>query len=51
MRSCCALDAVGQETRVCIQLGGGERFSATGLMVTERNYLEVYPYEVGSCLV
>lgn len=25
----------------------GEQFSATGLMVTHRNFLEVYTYEVG----
>lgn len=42
--ACCALDAVGQETRVTSGLGG-ERFTATGLMVTDRNWLEVYPYQ------
>jgi DNA topoisomerase III len=39
----CAKDAIGYETTIHIELGG-EHFSASGLMVTERNWLEVYPY-------
>ncbi|GAB4819974.1 hypothetical protein N2152v2_007020 [Parachlorella kessleri] len=42
--ACCAKDAVGFETKVHIDVGG-EGFTATGLMVTERNFLDVYPYE------
>lgn len=41
--ACCAPDAQGQETRVTIEVAG-EGFSATGLMVTARNWLDVYPY-------
>jgi DNA topoisomerase-3 len=41
--ACCAPDAQGQETRVAIEIAG-EGFSATGLMVTARNWLDVYPY-------
>ncbi|DBB17906.1 hypothetical protein WJX82_005956 [Trebouxia sp. C0006] len=39
----CSKPAVGFETRleICV---AGEGFSITGLMVTERNWLEVYPY-------
>ncbi|CAM9520656.1 unnamed protein product, partial [Discosporangium mesarthrocarpum] len=43
--ACCSKDAVGHQTKVhaCC---GGEEFTATGLMVTERNWLDVYePYE------
>ena len=43
-RSCCSKDAEGQETRVTIDLGG-EGFTATGLMVTERNFLDIYRYQ------
>jgi DNA topoisomerase-3 len=39
----CAPDAEGQETRVALALGG-EAFSAAGLMVTARNWLDVYPW-------
>ncbi|KAL3140647.1 hypothetical protein ABBQ32_005213 [Trebouxia sp. C0010 RCD-2024] len=39
----CSKAAVGFETRLEIQVAG-EGFSTTGLMVTERNWLEVYPY-------
>ncbi|DBA87673.1 TPA: hypothetical protein ACH3X1_004680 [Trebouxia sp. C0004] len=39
----CSKPAVGFETRleICV---AGEGFSTTGLMVTERNWLQVYPY-------
>ncbi|GLB36997.1 putative introduces a single-strand break via transesterification at a target site in duplex DNA [Lyophyllum shimeji] len=42
--ACCSIDAKGFETTVDVECGG-EHFSATGLLVLERNYLEVYPYE------
>ena len=41
--ACCAADAEGQETRVAVDVGG-EEFNATGLMVTARNWLDVYPW-------
>jgi DNA topoisomerase III len=42
--ACCSDDARGQATTVDLDLSG-ERFSVTGLVVLERNYLEVYPYD------
>ncbi|XP_013142940.1 PREDICTED: DNA topoisomerase 3-alpha [Papilio polytes] len=42
--ACCAKDAQGQETTVTIHLAD-ETFSASGLMIIARNYLEVYPYD------
>ncbi|XP_020670289.3 DNA topoisomerase 3-alpha [Pogona vitticeps] len=42
--ACCSQDAKGQETTVEIDIAK-ERFVAHGLMILERNYLEVYPYE------
>lgn len=39
----CAPDAEGLETKVSIEVGG-EEFYATGLMVTARNWLDVYPW-------
>jgi DNA topoisomerase-3 len=42
--ACCARDARGRQTNATAQLGG-ERFDARGLMVDERNFLDVYPYE------
>lgn len=42
--ACCSKDAQGFETTVNIQIAE-EQFSASGLMVTAKNYLEVYPYE------
>ena len=42
--ACCSRDAQGQETTVRVELAG-EEFSAYGLMVTEREWLDVYPYE------
>ncbi|GIL96392.1 hypothetical protein Vretimale_2261, partial [Volvox reticuliferus] len=41
--ACCSKDAIGSETQVEIDIGG-ERFRTTGLMVIERNWLDVYPY-------
>jgi DNA topoisomerase-3 len=42
--ACCSKDARGSQTNIsiCIPENGGETFSATGLMVLERNYLDVY---------
>jgi DNA topoisomerase-3 len=42
--ACCSEDAKGQATDVEIQYGE-EFFGAHGLVVLERNYLDVYPYE------
>lgn len=42
--ACCSEDAKGQETNVEIEIAG-EKFTATGLMIIARNYLEVYPYD------
>lgn len=46
--SCCSLDAEGQETRVNIDIAG-EGFTATGLMVTARNFLEARPRCLQPC--
>ena len=42
--ACCSKNAQGQETTVKCVLAG-ETFSASGLMIHERNYLDVYIYE------
>jgi DNA topoisomerase III len=42
--ACCSDDAKGQATTVDIDLSG-ERFTVTGLVVLERNYLDVYRYD------
>ncbi|KAG6840476.1 hypothetical protein C0991_006459 [Blastosporella zonata] len=42
--ACCSEDAVGWQTTVEV-VCGDEFFSATGLIVLERNYLDVYPYD------
>lgn len=42
--ACCSEDARGQETTVEIEING-ELFTASGLMIIARNYLDVYPYE------
>uniref|UniRef100_A0A914C8T8 DNA topoisomerase n=1 Tax=Acrobeloides nanus TaxID=290746 RepID=A0A914C8T8_9BILA len=42
--ACVSRDASGQETKITVEMGG-EEFVATGLMVEDRGYLEVYPYE------
>jgi DNA topoisomerase III len=42
--ACCSDDAKGTSTTVDLDLSG-ERFTATGLTVLERNYLDVYPYD------
>nr|XP_027214117.1 DNA topoisomerase 3-alpha-like [Penaeus vannamei] len=42
--ACLSKDAQGQETTVEIVIAG-EEFTASGLIILERNYLEVYPYD------
>ncbi|KAJ8518158.1 hypothetical protein ONZ45_g4767 [Pleurotus djamor] len=42
--ACCSKDATGSQTTVDV-VCGGEEFYATGLIVHERNYLDVYPYD------
>ncbi|EFJ13984.1 hypothetical protein SELMODRAFT_121488 [Selaginella moellendorffii] len=42
--ACVSQPAVGYATKAMIDIAG-EQFSANGLMVTARNYLEVYRYE------
>ncbi|GAB6030256.1 DNA topoisomerase 3-alpha [Chamberlinius hualienensis] len=42
--ACLAKDAEGFETTVTIDIAQ-EKFTASGLMITERNYLDVYPYD------
>jgi DNA topoisomerase-3 len=42
--ACCSEDAKGELTTVDIQYGS-EIFAASGLIVLERNYLDVYPYD------
>jgi DNA topoisomerase-3 len=42
--ACCAKDAVGSESVVRVRVAG-EGFTAKGLVVHERNYLDVYVFE------
>lgn len=42
--ACVSKDALGSETVVNIDIAG-EKFTATGLVILERNYLDVYIYE------
>ena len=42
--ACCSDDAKGQSTRISVELGG-EIFHGTGLIVEQRNYLDVYTYD------
>ncbi|PFH53711.1 hypothetical protein AMATHDRAFT_136850 [Amanita thiersii Skay4041] len=42
--ACCSKDALGWQTTVDV-VCGGEEFHATGLVVLEKNYLLVYPYD------
>ena len=41
--ACCSKDAVGMETLVTFDVGG-ESFKLKGLRISERNWLDVYPY-------
>ncbi|KAF8499652.1 DNA topoisomerase [Russula emetica] len=42
--ACCSKDALGFETTIEV-VYGGEDFYAKGLIILERNYLDVYPYD------
>ena len=42
--ACCSRDAKGFETTVKMQVGE-EYFNTNGLMILEKNYLEIYIYE------
>ena len=42
--ACCSDDAKGESNTVDLQYGD-EEFHASGLIVLERNYLDVYPYD------
>ncbi|RAK75606.1 DNA topoisomerase 3 [Aspergillus fijiensis CBS 313.89] len=42
--ACCSEDAKGQSTEIAIEYGD-EMFHAKGLLVLERNYLDVYVYD------
>jgi DNA topoisomerase III len=43
--ACCSRDAIGKETTLTVQQGT-EEFNAKGLMILERNWLEIYePWE------
>lgn len=42
--ACCSDAAKGQETIIGMRIGD-ETFTAKGLMILERNYLDVYPFE------
>ena len=42
--ACVSQDAQGKETVVNIDING-EKFVAQGLIVIQKNYLEVYPYD------
>ncbi|XP_033096293.1 DNA topoisomerase 3-alpha-like [Anneissia japonica] len=48
--ACCSQDAQGKETTVEIEIAQ-ESFSAQGLMIIARNYLDVYPYDKWSSKV
>lgn len=42
--ACCSEDAKGQTTTIDLDYGD-EKFHASGLLVLQRNYLDVYPYD------
>jgi len=42
--ACCSEDARGEKTTIEIEYGG-ETFHASGTIVMQRNYLDVYPYD------
>ncbi|EPZ33325.1 DNA topoisomerase, type IA, central domain-containing protein [Rozella allomycis CSF55] len=42
--ACCSKDALGVETKVEIKIAD-ETFACSGLLITERNYLEIYIYD------
>ncbi|XP_041777511.1 DNA topoisomerase 3-alpha [Anopheles merus] len=43
--ACVSRDATGSETIVNVVVAEEEEFTASGLCIHERNYLEVYPYD------
>lgn len=44
--ACCSRDAQGKETSITVRMGETEDFTATGLMILEKNWLEIYePWE------
>lgn len=42
--ACCSRDAKGSETNITMRISN-ETFTASGLMVEERNFLDIYKYE------
>lgn len=43
--ACCSRDAIGKQTQLVVKMAS-ECFTATGLMILERNWLEIYsPWE------
>jgi DNA topoisomerase-3 len=42
--ACCSPDAKGTQTHIQVQVGRIEKFHSDGLIVLERNWLDVYPY-------
>jgi DNA topoisomerase-3 len=42
--ACCSKDAKGYETKVQMMVRD-ESFHTSGLVILEKNYLEIYPYE------
>ncbi|KAL0479079.1 DNA topoisomerase IA, partial [Acrasis kona] len=42
--ACCSKDALGHETNITINIAN-EEFNCKGLMISEKNYLDVYKYE------
>lgn len=45
--ACCSKNAVGSETNLTMKVKE-ELFNKTGLIIKEKNFLEIYPYEVWS---
>ncbi|ETV91897.1 hypothetical protein, variant [Aphanomyces invadans] len=45
--ACCSMDAKGHQTTVHMQMAD-EHFSASGLMILARNYLDIYKFETWS---
>lgn len=43
--ACCSKNATGAKTEVDIEIAGVEAFGASGLIVHQRNYLDVFPYD------
>lgn len=43
--ACCSRDAVGKETEISVKIAS-EEFNAKGLIITDKNWLEIYaPWE------